>query len=796
MKYLNFLVILIFLLLKNAFSDRPIVKVSYTISGYVFDKESGEILIGANVYDKNSLSGTSTNKYGFYSLTLPSDSILFVYNYVGYIPFEKFIDLNEDKNINIYLTPKVYKGEEILSEAERYQSHVHSTEISRLTITQKQAQSIPVLFGETDIFKAAQQIPGIQAGKEGTNNIYVRGSSHDQNLILLDGIPVYNHSHLFGFFSIFNMDAVRDLAIYKGNFPARFGGRLSSAIDISLKEGNLREYVATTTLGIASSRFTFEGPFIKDKASFFLSGRKSYLNAFVWKYINKDTNIEDYDFYDLNLKLNYKISPNDRLYLSSLVSDDDSKSGFLTGINSSNFGNTQINLMASLRWNHIWNNKIFSNLNIGYSSYLFDSFNSLTYKDESNPEINENTFQSNSKSEIKDVILKFDLEYSPLPSYSIKSGIEGTNRFMNPGMEVIKISGDSEIDTTFNPDSEQKSFDYAAYMENEISFSDNCKSNAGIRLSGFRVDNNNYFYAEPRISLLYLLGKDWSVKTAYSRTTQFLHMLTNAGQGVRTDLWVPATSKVLPEKADQIALSLNASLFESEYDFTVETYFKKMQNLVEYKEGASFYTNTESWQSKATIGEGTAWGVEVMLKKNKGSLKGWLGYTLSNSERDFNDLNRGKPYPFIYEQKHTINFLSTYSYENWEFSLSGVYHSGLPATLPRYKYVSFETPETRWSSGGLIYWNFGSGNITEYIDSRNDVRMSSYHRMDASVSYKFNFVYGELSLKGGYFNLYNRTNPYLINFYKDNYYDNYDVEEIGLLSGIPFLSLTYKWNFK
>lgn len=721
-----------------------------TISGYITDKNSSESLISASMYETTSGKGTVSNASGFYSLTLPAGEINIRYTYVGYKPEYRKLTVRKDTMINVSMS-----GSTELSEITLYSARetgVKGSQMGAVEIPAGQIKSIPTLFGETDVIKALQLLPGVQGGTEGSAGLYVRGGGPDENLLLLDGIPVYNVNHMFGFFSVFNADAVKNVTLYKGNFPARFGGRLSSVVDIVTNDGNDQKIHGNFSIGLISSKFNLEGPIIKGKTTFNVSLRRTYADILAQPLIKlalKEGNSNDdanagYYFYDFNAKISHKISDKDRLHLSFYSGDDAIYIGYknksITGGNITESQKIKVdwdwgNLITALRWNHIINSKLFLNTTASYTRYRFDmgigSYNEgkiinppSSYKD---------VIEMGYKSGIEDYSVKADFEYTPSPAHDIKFGANYTYHTFRPGVFVAKMStSDSHsmnIDTTFG-DKNVMSHETMLYAEDNVNIGPFIKANVGLHYSTFFVQDQFYQSLQPRLSMRFLISDKLSAKAGYAAMSQYIHLLSNNSISLPTDLWVPVTKKITPMKSHQVSAGLFYNLMDK-LDLSLETYYKTMDNLIEYKDGATFLGSTTGWEDKVCMGRGWSYGLEFLAQKSFGKTTGWLGYTWSKSERQFNrpgqELNDGKVFPAKYDRRHDVSLTMTHKFSD-KFDLSGtwVYSTGNCGTLALQNYIGQPIPLNNY---GYSY------NILDNVSSRNNYRYNPYHRMDIGVNF-------------------------------------------------------------
>jgi outer membrane receptor for ferrienterochelin and colicin len=771
----------------------------FTIRGTVEDLQTGEKLISANVYDANSLKGITTNAFGFYSLTLPSGKLKLTVSYIGYQPSVQDIDLQHDTLVNIRLSPVITLGEVVIS-AERAKSAVLSTQMSMTELSAKSIKSLPMLLGEVDVLKALQLLPGVKGGNEGTSGIYVRGGGPDQNLILLDGVPVYNANHLFGFFSVFNPDAIQSVKLITGGFPARYGGRLSSVLDIRMRDGNNKKFSAEGSVGIISSKLTLEGPIIKDKTSFIVSGRRTYIDILTQPLIrlaaaaggdgNSKLNA-GYYFYDLNAKINHKFSDKSRLFLSAYSGKDQAylrttDKGNIQGETYKYEADAGIgwgNLTAAVRWNYVITPKLFSNTTLTYSRYNF--ITSMMNREDNNDTLT-SKFQYIYDSGIIDWAGKIDFEYLPDPRHTIRFGYNQIYHTFKPGISVISLEGENDfgIDTTFG-NKNVYAHEGALFVEDDWNISNRLKANIGLHFSGFKVQQSTYTSLQPRLSARFLLNEKISMKAAFTTMSQYIHLLTNSTIGLPTDLWLPATDKIKPERASQYAIGVVYEPAEG-IEFNVEGYYKTMKNLIEYKEGASFFSFEDDWQNKIEIGEGRAYGVEFLARKQMGKTSGWIGYTLSWSERKFDNISFGKWFPYRYDRRHDISVvLNQKIFDDIEIGITWVYGTGNAVTLPLEKYASI---------GTTYYTSYFNG--IEAFDNRNSYRMPAYHRLDIGINFKKDKKWGERVWSIGAYNVYNRKNPFYLDFSQE--FDNNKgkfymvLKQYSLFPIIPSISYSFK----
>ena len=793
----------------NSFSQKY-----YTISGYVTDGENGENLIGANVIFKNKLQGTTTNTYGFYSITVPEGQVELDFSYIGYSLESKSFNLVKDFRLNVALSSSLTNIDEVLVLGE--ESVVEKTQASIVEVPIEQIKNIPALLGEVDVLKTIQLLPGVQSGGEGSSGFYVRGGGPDQNLILLDGVPVYNASHLFGFFSVFNADAIKNVRLTKGGFPSRFGGRLSSVLEIDMKEGNMKNFQAEGSIGLISAKLTLQGPIIKDKTSFIVSGRRTYIDILAQPFIKSTNqgNPAGYYFYDLNAKLNHKFSEKDRLYVSAYTGLDRFYYQFSTGqdkVNSNDgvfssqtaAGLQWGNITSALRWNHLFGNKLFSNATITYSNYKFDTdfnyYNKFNYETFNQAD----SLEFNYFSGIRDYGAKIEFDYLPSPNHFIKFGLNYTRHHFYPGTMDLYLASyindsldiTNNTDTVFDFSKQLFSDDSYIFIEDDIKVNDRLKVNIGLHLGHFYTLGKSYLSLQPRISTRYLLNKDWSIKVSYAEMQQNIHLLSNTSSGLPNDIWVPSTDSVSPQYSKQYAASVNHIFSNGLFEVSLEGYYKTMSDLITLK-GGSRITGFDDWRTKIdSNGLGRSYGLELFLQKKKGKTTGWIGYTLSYSERKFENVNFGKWYPYKYDRRHDISIVLAHKInERIDLGLTWVYGTGNSITFADARYPSIGV------NGLNSSLNIGnSQNEIEYFPSRNNLRMDAYHRLDFGVNFHKIKKWGKRTWSLGVYNAYSRKNPYYIYIDESTQLVNNEIvnnrvaKQVSLFPIIP--SVSYKFKF-
>lgn len=788
MRFLIFFLFYLFLFVTTSGQVRTSER--FTISGYIKEAVSGESLIGVNLYLSDRKSGTVTNNYGFYSITLvASDSVELIASYVGFNTERISLILRKDIELNIELQPRMLLDEVTVS-AERPERESESVKMSTVKLQASQIKEIPSLLGEKDVLKVLQLMPGIQKGSEGSSGLYVRGGGPDQNLIILDDAIVYNANHLFGFFSLFNGNALKSVELTKGGFPARYGGRLSSVLEMNMKEGNKEEWHGEGGIGLISSNITIEGPLKKNKSSILVSGRRTYADLILrplFALAGEDNT--GYYFYDFNAKVNYDFGRRNKLYLSGYFGKDKfyikNKSagykediGFLWG-----------NSTATLRWNHLYSSKVFSNTSLVFSNYSFGIYDKYKVVEENKD------FYAEYYSGIRDFTLKHDIDFNPNPNHSIKAGLIAIFHRFNPHAYVeLDIPNQMSLRniTYIN------GIESGIYAEDTWQPLDILKINAGLRYSYFIADKKRYHFPEPRLSVAWRLNPELAVKGSYASMSQYIHLLTNTGISLPTDLWVPATDRVRPQKSRQVAAGLVKDFTAKDIAISLEGYYKKMDDVIGYREGASFLEIGEpsevadiKWEDNVTTGQSWAYGLEFLIQKKKGKLTGWIGYTLSWTQMQFDSLNFGRKFFARYDRRHDISIVALYKLsEKINFSGTWVYGTGNAVTLPLSEYPAY-------------YHNFRG--INDYFPKswfsanefgeKNNFRMNPYHRLDIGVQFHKKKQWGERIWEISVYNTYCRFNPFFYYSEKEtvNNKDYGVLRQASLFPVIP--SITYSFKF-
>lgn len=757
---------------------------NHTLSGYLKDDATGETLPFANVYVKDDpTKGATSNVYGFYSLTIPEGTYTITFSYLGYANKEVEINLTSDQRLNIELSQGV-TFQEVIVTAEEQDANVESTEMGTVELPVDQIKQLPAIFGEVDILKALQLLPGVMSAGEGTSGFYVRGGGPDQNLILLDEAVVYNSGHLLGFFSVFNADAIKNTTLVKGGMPAMYGGRISSVVDVQMKEGNDKQFSLEGGIGLISSRLTLQGPIQKEKSSFIISARRTYGFDLAQPFI-KNTNVAgtNYFFYDLNTKVNYRFSDKDRLYLSGYFGRDVLNYNLVT--RDIFFRMPYGNATATLRWNHLFSDKLFMNISAIYNDYDF-SFDG-----------GQADFSFGLMSGVRDYNGKIDFDWYPGGNHEIKFGANYTYHKLTPNI-ASAVSGEVE----FSSDLEAKfAHESALYIQDDIKFSNQLKVNVGLRASMFTqvgpytstIDGTRYEAGEPvktytrlepRMSAKYTLDKTSSLKAGISLNNQYLHLVSNTSSTLPTDVWVPSSELVKPQQGIQYALGYFKNFRNNDFETSVELYYKQLNNQIDY--GESYVLDpSEDVELSFVFGEGRSFGAEFFVRKNNGPLTGWIGYTLSKTDRIFPDINDGNPYPARFDRTHDLSVVANYKMsERWTFG--GVFVFGTGNTYTPLKSVY------------LIDQQF-----TQEYGPRNSARIDDYHRFDISAT-----LYPKVSKRKAFqsswtfsvYNMYNRLNPFFIYYFAETDIDNGSATggavKVSIFPVIPSLTWNFKWKAK
>jgi outer membrane receptor protein involved in Fe transport len=779
----------ILLLLLISYSGFLAAQEKFTLNGYLRDSLSRETLIGANLTIRSIEKGVVSNGYGFYSITLPKGIYSITCSFIGYQSKEILVNLNNNLQQDILLLPNAALINNVTVIGRRRDNNVKTAQMGKFELSVNTAKALPAFLGEVDILKTLQLLPGVRNAGEGNAGFYVRGGGPDQNLIMLDDAVVYNTGHLFGFFSVFNSDAIKNVTLIKGGMPAQYGGRLSSVVDIAMKEGNQNKTQIDAGIGLIASRFSIQGPLKKNKASYIISARRTYIDALVKPFISKSSQYygSGYYFYDLNAKVNYTFSEKDRLYLSGYFGRD--KFTFNNRQRSFSSVIPWGNSTATLRWNHIFNKKLFANTTLVYNDYSF----ALDGR--------QNNFQLNLSSGIRDLTAKTDIDFYASPEHKLRFGAQYTYHTFLPN--VLSGNQDSVV---FRPNNATKKFanEVGLYLQDDWELARNWKLNMGIRYSMFQQVGRYTYYTrdafgnktdsvqygpgqnvktyggfEPRATLRYSINETQSIKAAVTRNLQYIHLVTNAGSTLPTDLWVPSTIRVKPQISWQYALGYFRNFKEGMYETSVEAYYKTMENQIEYREG--YTPSLKDPEEEFVFGKGWSYGAEFFVNKVKGRFTGWIGYTLSWTWRKFPDLNNGDKYPSRYDRRHDLSVVGSYELSSkWKLSSIFVYGTGNATSLPERFY-------------------FIGGVLTQEYSRINAYRMKPYHRLDFSATYtpvpkkqrKYtsNWVFS-------LYNVYSRLNPYFIYYDQEGSATGGDLKvsakQVSLFPLIPSVT----WNIR
>ena len=748
----------------NAFSQK-----NQFVNGIVSDKASGEVLIGTSVRVLGSSSGTKTNSYGHFSIMVSSAKTSLVITNIGYQ--SDTIEIVNEKSLKIELVSL----SSILEEVKVVGEAISLKDFNQIKIPMKMVEKLPSLLGETDVLKNIQTLPGVQGGIDGSSGFHVRGGSPDQNLILLDGVPVYNVNHFFGFFSTFNTDAISNVDFYKNIIPARFGGRLSSVVDLRMKEGNTKTSKINFSLSPIAGRLLFESPLIKDKVSLMLSYRRTWLDLPL-KLVNESSKTSYY-FDDFNAKINFQLSQKDKLFLSYYTGTDvfDLKQSNTSGDSKYKYGFNWGNKTLSLRWNKLFSNKLFANTQIGYSKFQYNLTQGLQTK--LGQETVNYTNQVNSG--IKDIFVKSDFNLSLNEKHELSMGVNLISHQFMPEVKQSQSLGMQEEVPQSTVDVIGAT-EFGVYLEDKYQINDVNTLNVGLRQDVFNVNNTIYTDLQPRISFSRRINESVNLDLGYGRTAQFIHLVVNSSLNLPTDLWIPSNDNIRPEKAEVISLGITKRIKANDLIFSAETYYKTMSGLTEYKEGAAPLNDyTVSWDSRITTGNGNGYGLELMLQKNTGKLQGWGSYTLAWANRTFEDLNGGKTFPYKYDRRHNFSLVATYDFaitkkHKRTFSMNFMYASGYAMTLPGNE-TTLNLPDNRTIT-------------VKDFSERNNFRTPASHRLDVSYqATRFKNHGNTRTWSLGIINVYNQLNPTLL------YQEKETVKQLSLIPIMP--SISYQRSF-
>lgn len=782
-----------------------------TVSGYVYDRASGESLIGATVYNENTQSGTVTNVYGFYSLSSNESTFKIRISYVGYL--DTVVSINGSQELSI----KLNLADQQLGEVEIVTSRYQETQMSTVTLSSEEIKKLPNFMGEPDALKALTLMPGVSSGNDNSGGFYVRGGGPDQNLLLLDGANIYNSAHAFDLFSTFNADAIKNIDLIKGGFPARYGGRLSSVIDVRLRDGNMDHLTGEVGLGYLLTSATLEGPLVKDKASFLISGRRTFIDAFsgLIGAAASDDEMEEFRqkiaFSDISAKVHYKLSPKDHVFLSGYTSGD--LFGVVQGTrveddpNASFYDEIDVNLgwsnkVLSGRWNHQFSNKLFLNTTATYSNFdigiAIDQKHSATV----NNETLEVGYFNEFTSKIRDYGLQTQFDYFPNSKHNMKFGLISTYHKFTPGATVYQLTSSvtDGVDTLFG-NRKLNSLENSLFFEDEIRFTPRLKANLGLHFASLFVQDEIYPSVQPRVSMSYAVTDHWRLKSSYAEMSQFIHLLTNSTIGIPLDLWVPATADAPPMRSRQVAVGSSWNYGKKRYEFSLEGYYKTMTDLITYKEGVRFTDVQTPWEEKIiTKGNGQAYGLEAFVKKGAGKTTGWLGYTLSYTQRQFDEINLGEAYPYKYDRRHDASVVLMHEFnEKINLSTSWVYSTGNSVTFPAGTYMGMNTfPEL--SDATFTHSSFKP---LEY-KGKNSLRFPDYHRLDIGINFMKKKKRGIRTWNLSVYNTYMRKNPFIIFLKSDGWVqtsygslvegENPELWQVSAFWIVPSITYNFKFN--
>ena len=797
-----------------------------TISGFVRDVHSDESLVGASVYDTNSLLGVATNNFGFFSLSLPTtqrndgEAICLHVSYIGY-ESEQFMlhPFSGDTTLTVLLRPNATISEVLVTASGQGKQTLHNTQMGTMEVTQELVRATPSLLGEADVVRTLQLTPGVSVGTEGVSGLFVRGGNSDENLFLIDGNPVYQVNHLGGVFSAFNNEAIKSMHFYKAGFPARFGGRLSSVVDVQTKEGNMKEYHGSATLGLTSGNVNFEGPLWRDRTSFNIALRRTWLDVLsvptlaIMNKRRKKNNAETFDFryafHDLNARIDHRFSDRSRMYVSLYNGNDVfhfTKKEYPT-TESDNYDDCRKarmrwgNLVASAGWTYAFNNKLFGKLSGFYTRY----HSKIAYAEESiTGQQGDSDYRyiqddTENRTGITDFGVRTAFDYQPVASHRIRFGADYLAHYFRPEYNRVGATDTDKPDSMqiarVFADDRLWAHEAALYAEDDWDISDAFRLNAGLRFSLFNVEGKTYTGWEPRLSLRYLVAPSLSLKASYSRMNQYVHQIRNSYLDLPTDSWLPVTRRLKPLTSDQFSVGAYYN-WNRMLDFSVEGYYKRLDNLLEYKEGHSLVPSTVAWEDKMAVGDGRAYGVELMVRKPAGRLTGWVGYALSWADRQFPELNYGRRFPSRYDNRHKLNIVAMYKLsERIELSAAWTYSSGNMVTLSVENYLpgdDLHKPALPAGVGAFDSFEYGGTEVLNYYAGRNNYRLPAYHRLDLGLKIYRPLKKGRMGIWSvGLYNAYCRMNPVLVR--KEYEYGGRAFKTLGFLPVVPSVSYTYKF---
>lgn len=767
----------------------------HTLNGYVLDQASKESLIGANIYDRLNEMGTTTNPFGHFSITLPEGDTKLDFSYIGYASQQVSLHLCKDTLLTIQLKNDNQLNEVIIL-SDKPETGIQSSRMGASSIPIPHIKNTPTLMSEADVLKSIQLLPGVQNGMSGTSGLYVRGGGPDQNLYLLDGVPLYNVDHTLGLLSVFTPEAVKKVDLYKSSFPARFGGRLSSIVDIRTNDGNMQRYHGSFTIGLLTSHLQFEGPIWKDHTSFIISARRSYIDCFLPLVMPKDEQ-GGYSLYDINAKLNHRFGEQDRLFISFYKGKDHV---YYKYKDEDKFKQTHDwgNMLLSTRWNHIFTPQLFCNTTLAYNRYVFDIRQEETsnIQQPDGPTItngSNNLFHSG----INDLSVSTDFDYHPSPAHNIKFGGKYIYHLFAPEVQTGKQhnsdNGYPHANDNYSlNNSHIYAHDFSLYAEDDISLNEHWKINAGFHFSLFNVQKQTYLSLQPRLSVSFKATSNIILKSSFSQMNQCTQLLSTASLAMPSDLWVPVTRHIRPMKSFQYATGVYYTGIKN-WEFSIEGYYKDMHNVLEYKDGESFLDSSHNWEDKVEMGKGRSFGVEFMAQKTAGHLTGWINYTLSKSDRQFSTdgINNGKRFPYQYDRRHALNLTLNYQLtRRIDFNMSWTYASGCMATLPKEK-THTELPPVNVPPSWIMD-NLNKGDMDHYT-SRNNYRLPASHQLNLGFNFHKQTRHGERIWNISVLNAYNAMNPNFVYISREAQTGKPLLKKMTILPCIPSFSYTYKF---
>jgi hypothetical protein len=787
--------ILVFLL-----SATPSLAQEFELYGYITDNKTDECISSALISVDTKIKKTTSSESGFYYIRLEKGEYNISVSKEEYIGKTIKLNISKDTSVDIGLVKEILLKEVTVS-SNNILKNIEKNQTSLFTIPTRDLQVLPSFMGETDIIKSTQLVTGVQSGNDGSTGFYVRGGGPDQNLVLMDGIPLYSINHMAGLFSVFNSDAISTVNLYKGGFPARFGGRLSSVLDIRLKEGDMKEYHGNVSLGLIFSKISLGGPIIKDKLSFDFSARRTYADL-IYKALRHPLKLPGKNgrvfFYDYNAKLTYNISNNSRVSFGTFKGMDETMVRLTDDFTLNSVPYNEINdlkmnwsdFTAYLKWTKTYSSRMIGNISLAYNRYLFNVDYKYYLENENKNKAND--FDFDYQSGIRDIHFSIDYNIAPTDDDNIKLGLNFTTQYFEPEDETLDLSSPKGVADIFGK-SVKTGF---IYMEDDVRVTEGLSLNLGLHLSGAITDNRFYHTFEPRFSLRYLINDHIALKTSFAQMSQYIHLLSTSTISSPVDLWVPITKKIGPEKSSQGAVGLTFGLTDA-YELGFESYYKRLLGVIEYKEGEKFIGSTLGWENRIEKGTGHSYGTEILLRKTAGKAQGWLGYTLSWSNRQFDNINAGKTFPYRYDRRHDLNVVIIYNFnKNINASLTWIYGTGNAVSLNSKQFTTQVFP----------FLQDGQERLT-YYETRNNYRMPPYHRLDVSFNFQKEKKHGTRTWKIGLFNAYNHQNPFFLFFGYDNsqkiastdpdgkivYNSKKVLKQFSLLPILPSVSYSYKF---